>query len=75
MAALIDYSSRTRLRGELLESLIVEIRLANEDCRNAKDEMDLAIAANRLKNALQVFEDLLGQNRWYKARVTSCRSR
>ena len=51
--------SRSRLRGELLELLIVEIRSANAECRNAAGETDRAAASHRLKNALQVFDDLV----------------
>ena|SRR5579871_4421016 len=51
--------SRSRLRGELLELLIVEIRSANAACKNAADESDRAAATHRLKNALQVFDDLV----------------
>ena len=61
MATLLNYPVRSRLRAQLLESVIVEIRFANEDCRNARGEADQAIATNRLKNALQVFDDLVVQ--------------
>jgi hypothetical protein len=56
---MLDPASRSRLCGELLESLIVEIRLANEACRRARGEANQALADNRLKNALQVFDDLV----------------
>lgn len=61
MATLSICPSRSRLRGELLESLIVEIRLAKEDCKTAEGGPAQAIAAIRLKNALQVFDDLAFQ--------------
>jgi hypothetical protein len=59
MRATFDSGSRSRLCGELLESLIVEIRLANEACRSAEGAADQALADNRLQNALQVFDDLV----------------
>ena len=59
MATLAASPSRSRLRGELLEALIVEIRLANALCKNARIEADRTVASHRLKNALQVFDELV----------------
>lgn len=59
MATLYNCPSPSRLRGELLESLIVEIRFANEAYRIAKGDADQAIAGRRLQNALRVFDDLI----------------
>ncbi|HLK48973.1 MAG TPA: hypothetical protein VKT49_12610 [Bryobacteraceae bacterium] len=33
--------------------------MANEDCKTAKAEADRTVASSRLKNALQVFDDLV----------------
>ena len=59
MENVLAYPSRSRLRGELLELLIVEIRSANAECKNAAGETDRATASHRLRNALQVFDDLV----------------